>query len=117
MKRAILFVLTLALLLPGMAVNAQQLTAREDRGDYIIPLHHGSYSCRFRGETDDGSRFEIVISYQENARGEIISASVFSWKAAWYLGARWSWFAYEIYIEIQQWGKTYRKSCYASGRY
>lgn len=104
----------LAFALPAITVNAQGLTEFEGGPASPITLHHGSFSCRLKGNTSDGSPFDIVIAYQENRRGLITSADVFKWKAAWYLDASWSWFAYEVNINVRQWSKRYSRRCFAS---
>ncbi|MCY3574104.1 MAG: hypothetical protein OXH48_07885 [Chloroflexi bacterium] len=117
MKRIFLFAFVLALLLPALAAQAQTMPANEGRGSYFVPSHHGSFSCKLRGNTDDDSKFDIVISYQENSRGEIIQADIYRWQVDWYLNAYWSWHAYGINIGVGQWSKWYRRRCYASARY
>ena len=107
MKSLIFFVVMLGLLLPAIVDSAQDSTT----------FHHGSFSCKLKGSTKDGSSFDIVISYQENRRGEITSASVFRGKVPWYLKASWSWFAYEVNIEVKQYSERYKKRCKASARY
>ena len=117
MKRIIMFALMLALLLPAVGVNAQDSTASEVPGNSASILHHGSFSCRLQVHTKDGSHFDITISYQENSRGLITSASVFKWNVDWYLEASWSWHAYGVNIEVRQWDERYSKHCRASAMY
>lgn len=110
-------VIVLALLVPALVVTTQELASSGSRGSSLFPRHHGAFSCSLQGATADGSPFDIIISYQENRRGEITSASIFRWKVARYLNARWSWHAYGVNIETRQWGKRYSRRCYASARY
>jgi len=100
-------------LLAPLSTQAQNSTAGE-----IMPGHHGSFSCRLNGETPDGSRYRVTVSYEENGRGLIKKAGLYERVVPWYLEFSWSWHAWAVNISIAQPLYNYRHSavCHASAR-